>query len=123
MEKNKIIPVIFIAGVFLMVLGSAIALVTGEFTLAALIMLGLGAVAAGFYAIVNRKHVAEMFASRGARYGINSAVYTLLIIAIIVVVQAIFTVNSAQLDLTKNKLHTLSDETKNVLSGLKTDIN
>jgi hypothetical protein len=123
MDKNKVLPVIFITGICLLVLGSGVALVAGEFTLLSIIALGLGAVAAGIYAVINRKKVAGIFTSRSARYGINSAVYTLLIIAIIIVVQAIFTVNSAQLDLTKNKLHTLSDETKNVLSGIKTDIN
>jgi ABC-type uncharacterized transport system involved in gliding motility auxiliary subunit len=123
MDKNKMPAITFIAGICLLVFGSAAALVAGEFTLFSIVPLALGALAAGIYAVMNRKQVAEIFKSRGARYGINSAVYTLLVIAIIVVVQAIFTVNSAQLDLTKNKLHTLSDETKNVLAGVKTDIN
>jgi ABC-type uncharacterized transport system involved in gliding motility auxiliary subunit len=122
MDKNKLFPAIFIAGVCLLVLGCATALVQGEFTALALAMLAPGAAACIFYGVVRRKDVAETFTSRSTRYGINAAIYTLLIIAIIAVVQAIFTINSAQLDLTKNKVHTLSDETTKVLKGLKTDV-
>jgi ABC-type uncharacterized transport system involved in gliding motility auxiliary subunit len=122
MKNSKTMPLIFIAGICLVVIGSAAALIAGEFNIFSVVTLSLGTAAAGFYAIVNFKETAQAFTSRGTKQGINAVVYTLLIIAIIVVVQAIFTVNSAQLDLTKSKKHTLADQTKKVLSALKTDI-
>lgn len=112
-----------IAAICLLVLGSAVALVMGEFTVFSIVTMAIGALMAVVYTVMNMKAVTESFTRRGTKYGINSLVYSLLIIAIIVVVQAIFTVNSAQLDLTKNKKHTLADQTKQVLSGLKTEIN
>jgi ABC-type uncharacterized transport system involved in gliding motility auxiliary subunit len=123
MKNDKLAIALLISGVSLLVLGSAAALVTGDFSLFPLITMALGAIATGAYAFLNRKEVAEMFVNRGTRQGLSSLVYTLLVISIIVVIQAIFTVNSAQIDLTKNKKHTLADETKKALSGLKTEIN
>ncbi|HRU38548.1 MAG TPA: GldG family protein [Candidatus Goldiibacteriota bacterium] len=122
MERNRLFALVFIAGIILIVAGSATALVAGEFNLFSIITLCAGAAAAAAYAVVKRKEVAAAFTSRGARYGVNATVYTLLVIAIIVVIQAIFTVNTAQIDLTKNKKHTLADQTQNTLKNLKTEI-
>lgn len=123
MNKNKVFLLIFIAGVCLLALGSSAALITGEFNLFSIVTLAAGVLAAGSYAVVKRKEVVEMFTKRGTRYGINALVYTLIVVAVIVVVQAIFTVNSAQIDFTKNKKHTLAEQTKIILAGLKVDVN
>lgn len=123
MDKNRIFLVTFIAGVSLLVLSSAIALVQGEFTPVTAVMLVLGALACVFYAVIKKDDVVAVFTNRATRYGINAMVYTILVIAIIVAIQAIFTINSAQLDLTKNRKHTLSDETVKTLKSLKTEIN
>ena len=56
--------------------------------------------------------------SRSAAYGLNSAVTILLVIGIVGVVNFMASRYPQKLDLTKNKLHTLSDQTVKVVKGL-----
>jgi ABC-type uncharacterized transport system involved in gliding motility auxiliary subunit len=122
MKNLKALTIIFITGISLLVIGSFSALVMGEFGAFPLVTMLLGALLIGYYVFAGRKEVAAAFTKRETRYGINAFVYTLIVLAIIVVIQAIFTVNSGQIDLTKNKRHTLSDETIKALHSLTTDI-
>ena len=60
--------------------------------------------------------------SRSAAFGLNSVITTLLVLGIVGVLN--FLVNRHQLkwDLTKEKIHTLSDQTDKVTKGLKSEV-
>ncbi len=60
--------------------------------------------------------------TRSAAYGLNSAVTILLVIAIVGVLNFLFSRYPQKLDLTKNKVHTLSDQTEKVIQGLKNPV-
>jgi ABC-type uncharacterized transport system involved in gliding motility auxiliary subunit len=61
--------------------------------------------------------------SRQTKYGTYAAVYILVIFAVLVVGNWLASSHNKSIDVTTNKQFTLSDQTKKVLSGLKSDIN
>jgi ABC-type uncharacterized transport system involved in gliding motility auxiliary subunit len=81
--------------------------------------LGLGVAMGAFYLAEFRAEVGTLLRSRGARQGANSLVYTLAVIAIAVLVQALLVNNGASFDLTKNKSFTLADETVKAVKNLE----
>jgi ABC-type uncharacterized transport system involved in gliding motility auxiliary subunit len=60
--------------------------------------------------------------TRSAAYGLNSAITVLLVIAIVGVLDFLTSRYPYKIDLTKNKIHTLSDQTKKVVKGLQTPV-
>jgi len=64
-----------------------------------------------------------LFARRGMRYGVNTAVAVALVLGATVVVQALSFRHSARWDLTENKRFSLSPQTIQLLGGLKTEVN
>ncbi|OFW00820.1 MAG: hypothetical protein A3G20_05535 [Acidobacteria bacterium RIFCSPLOWO2_12_FULL_59_11] len=63
------------------------------------------------------------FTSRQAKYGLNTALYILLALAIVVVVNLIANRFVKQVDLTSNKRYSLSQQTQKILTGLDRDVN
>ncbi len=56
--------------------------------------------------------------SRQAKYGLNTLIYSLVALAIVVAVNLIAKQFVRQLDLTANQRYSLSQQTANILSGL-----
>ncbi|MBI4463709.1 MAG: GldG family protein [Acidobacteria bacterium] len=63
------------------------------------------------------------FTSRQAKYGLNTALYSLLALAIVVVVNLIANRFVKQVDLTSNQRYSLSPQTQKILAGLDRDVN
>jgi ABC-type uncharacterized transport system involved in gliding motility auxiliary subunit len=59
---------------------------------------------------------------RTVRYGLNTALMVILLVGVITVVEALSFRHSARLDLTQNRRHSLSPQTVQVLTGLKTKV-
>ncbi|GAK51008.1 putative ABC-type uncharacterized transport system involved in gliding motility auxiliary [Candidatus Moduliflexus flocculans] len=59
---------------------------------------------------------------RSLKYGANTTAMTLIVLGIIVMVEAISARHSYRWDFTSNQRYTLSDQTKNVVSGLASDV-
>jgi ABC-type uncharacterized transport system involved in gliding motility auxiliary subunit len=79
-------------------------------------VLVLGAVVLGFGAIV------RAFSGRAARQGTNTTILALAVIAILVVINFVGFRHHKTFDLTTEKLYTLSDQTRNIVGGLKQDL-
>ena len=62
------------------------------------------------------------FTSRQAKYGLNTTLYILLALAIVVVVNLIANHFVKQVDLTSNKRYSISEQTRKVLAGLDRDV-
>src|SRR5882757_1492438 len=61
--------------------------------------------------------------SRQTKYGTYALVYTLVVMAVLVVANWLSNGHNKSVDVTANKQYTLSDQTKKVLGNLKADIN
>ena len=61
--------------------------------------------------------------ARQTRYGAYAFVYTLVVIAVLVIGNWLANDHNKSVDVTANKQYTLSDQTKKVLGNLKADIN
>jgi ABC-type uncharacterized transport system involved in gliding motility auxiliary subunit len=86
-------------------------------TLFALALLGLGA-----YLFYERGQVLEALRSRKARAGANSVFLGAAALAIAALGMAIINNHDLSWDLTKNKVHTLSDETEKAMQGLSVQV-
>jgi ABC-type uncharacterized transport system involved in gliding motility auxiliary subunit len=64
----------------------------------------------------------QRLTSRQAKYGLNTAIYTLVAVAIVVVVNLIANRYVKQVDLTANQRYTLSPQTGQILADLQTDV-
>ena len=62
------------------------------------------------------------FGARTTRYGLNAAVMILLVLGVTTIVQALSYQHSWRWDLTETKRFSLSPQTVQLLSGLKTDV-
>lgn len=57
------------------------------------------------------------------KYGSYAVVVTVIVIAIFILINLIISNQDWKIDLTMNKLHSLSDQTKQILSNIKQDVN
>jgi ABC-type uncharacterized transport system involved in gliding motility auxiliary subunit len=87
----------------------------------ALVIVGVALVLVSL--LVYARAVRGVFGHRTARYGLNTAVMVVLILAIVGLVEAVSFRHSARLDLTENRRHSLSPQTIQLLQALKTEIN
>jgi ABC-type uncharacterized transport system involved in gliding motility auxiliary subunit len=76
----------------------------------------LAAIVLGFHAIV------RAFSGRGAQQGTNTTILALAVIAILAVINFVGFRHHKTFDLTTEKLYTLSDQTRNIVSNLKQDL-
>jgi ABC-type uncharacterized transport system involved in gliding motility auxiliary subunit len=75
-----------------------------------------------FYFWRERKFFREVFSRKSTQYGLNAIVMSVIAFGILIFVNLIATKYDIKKDLTKNKLHTLSDESVKVLKGLPGEI-
>lgn len=76
----------------------------------------LGGIVLGFGRIVG------FFSKRSSKLGTNTAILTLAILAILCVLNFVGYRHHERFDLTSEKLYTLSDQTKKIVGGLKSDV-
>ncbi|HDQ26416.1 MAG TPA: hypothetical protein ENN43_06705 [bacterium] len=122
MDKNRKMSILLAAGVVLLAFGSLAALLRGDFSVFSLVTMVLGAVICAVYIFINREAVKAALSGKSARFGMGAAAYTVLFLGIIIFAQAIFTVRSAQLDLTTAKKHSLAEQTAGVLDRMDKDV-
>ena len=78
----------------------------------------------GLFAIVlwitsSRSALASISTGRSARYGANAAIYTLAFIGLLVAVNYISSLHHTRIDLTAEKVYSLSTQARNVVKGLQ----
>ena len=82
------------------------------------ISLGIAVLSFGAYLFMEREHYARSLSKKTTQYGINSVAMAILAVAVAVVVNLIASNYDVKKDLTKNKLHTLSDQSVKIVKGL-----
>lgn len=86
------------------------------------ISLGVAVVAYGVYFVKEKSFFVELFSRRSTKYGLNAVIMSILGFGILIFVNLIATKYDIKKDLTKNKLHTLSDESIKVLQNLPGEV-
>jgi ABC-type uncharacterized transport system involved in gliding motility auxiliary subunit len=71
---------------------------------------------------IGRGSIKHSFSRRTTRYGLNSLLMTGVVLAIVVTLNLIAMNHDVKIDVTKNKLNTLSDQTVKVLKGLSREV-
>lgn len=74
------------------------------------------------YVALERKSVASGLSKRTTQYGLNSILMSMIALAVVVVLNFIVAQHDIKKDYTKDKLHTLSDQSEKVLKGLKQEV-
>lgn len=117
MEKFKKISFAFAC--LLIVAALALKMTKPEWQLYSNIAAGVGVFCFLVSLYFERKELKEFFTARSTRYGFNSAVMILLVLAIVATANWIISRHKFKLDTTKNKQFSLSDLTVNSLKNLK----
>src|SRR5262245_48564423 len=115
---DKVTPALWIgAGVLL--LGLLFARAVFPELLWLTVVLGLPLIVV-LWALITRNEKA--LKTRTAAYGLNSIVTILLVVGIVGVLNFFVSRYPMKLDLTKNKVHTLSDQTRKLVKGLQKNV-
>ena len=86
------------------------------------LFLGLGVVGILSWAAMELGYIREFFSRRTTHYGLNSLLTAFLVLVIAVVVNLVAKEYDWKKDLTKNRLHTLSEQTEKVVRGLTKEV-
>jgi ABC-type uncharacterized transport system involved in gliding motility auxiliary subunit len=89
----------------------------------AMVLAALGIVAIGVYVGLNISQLKQGLKRRSFIYSSNALLVAVLVLAILVVVNLFFSRHHKRFDFTEAKLHSLSDQSINVVKNLKNDIN
>lgn len=123
MDRNMLIIVSGIVALLMGIVGAVTAYLLPHIPLVWQVSLGISAVALIAYITLDRTAIFGTLARKNTRYGLNSVVMVFIGLGIAVMVNLIASKYDVKKDITKNKLHTLSDQTVKVLNGLTQDVN
>ena len=93
-----------------------------QFGLASKILLIVGGVLVLLWIILDYRGILEHFSKRSSKLGTNTVVMVGAVLAILVFLNYLGNRHHKTFDLTSEKLFTLSDQTKKIVSALKTDV-
>jgi len=94
----------------------------GELLLTSKILLIAGAVLVLAAIVVGFGGIVKFFSRRSSQLGTNTTILTIAVIVILALVNFVGFRHHKRFDLTSEKLFTLSDQTKKVVQGLKSDV-
>ena len=114
----RIAPALGALGVLSLLVSAGIWLVTGRADqwVIALVVAGLGLTA--FYALERPQQVVTFLSARQLRYGTNTTAMAITAIAIVILLNMLASRYSLRLDMTANRIHSLSEQTLVILRQL-----
>ena len=114
----RIAPALGVLGALLLVVAAGVWLVTGRADqwIIALVAAGLGLTA--FYGLERPRQVGEFLAARQLRHGANTTVMTIAAIVIVVLVNVLASRYNVRLDMTADRVYSLSEQTLTILREL-----
>lgn len=120
---SKLLQISGIIGLVLVAFGLiALAVTENPFDPYVLAHLVLGVVCIVAYLVTQGRTFLASFGKRSTKYGVNAAVYTLVFIGVLVVLNVLSTKYNYRWDLTESGAYSLSQQTLKILSGLKQDV-
>lgn len=111
-----------LCGFVLLLFGIVEFLFAREFSPYTVVHLGAGGVLVLFSLVFNLGGMWSSLGERSTRYGANAVLYTLIFLAILVLVNVVASKHPLREDLTEAGLFSLSDQSETVLKNLKEDV-
>ncbi len=121
-DRNELIRTAGYLGAAMLVSGLLRYSIQGVFQLFSEILLIAGGVLVLIAIIFNFRLIIAFFTRRSSKLGTNAAVITLAVLAILGLVNFLGERHHKRFDLTTEKLFTLSDQTRNIVKGVKQDV-
>jgi ABC-type uncharacterized transport system involved in gliding motility auxiliary subunit len=121
-DRNEVGKFLASIGVALLVAGYLRYSIQSELQPMSKILLTAGAVILVAGMAIGFQGLLAFFSKRSSRLGTNTTILSLGVIVILVIVNVLGYQHHKRFDLTTQKLFTLSDQTKKIVSGLKSDV-
>lgn len=121
--KYKDSSVIAIIGVVLLFLGSFLYILLPQNKIYSIIILLFGLAAIVFYTYSHWKEINILFTYHAAARGVNFFLTVLIVLGILTFINAISARHPMQIDFTKSKKFSLSDQTQKILKNLNKEVN
>jgi len=96
--------------------------IQGELLITSKLLLVAGGVLLVGGAAVGYKGILSFFSKRSSQLGTNTTILSLAVLAILIILNFVGYQNHKRFDLTTEKLYTLSDQSKQIVAGLKQDV-
>jgi ABC-type uncharacterized transport system involved in gliding motility auxiliary subunit len=121
-DREELARFIGTMGVAMLIAGYLRYTIQGELLTFSKVVLALGALFALASLAIGFKYFIRFFSKRSSQLGTNTTILTVAVIAILVLVNFAGFRHHKRFDLTTEKLHTLSDQTKQIVGGLQKDV-
>lgn len=118
-KYKKFAPIGLIVGLIGAIASLILRIALGQFTLSVQISIAVSVLGLAAYIILDPETLLQFFKGRQAKYGSNSLVLTLAVIAILVIVNLIIFNNNQSWDLTEDKVNSLAPETREILQNIE----
>ena len=122
LDRNEIARFVATLGIAMLIASFIRYYIQGELLTFSKGLLIAGAVCVVAALVIGFRGVVDYFSKRSTKQGSNTLVLTLAVLAILIIANVIGYRHPKRIDLTTEKLYTLSDQTRNVVAGLKQDV-
>ncbi|MGA8036540.1 MAG: Gldg family protein [Candidatus Acidiferrales bacterium] len=122
LDRNEIARFVVTLGIAMLIASFIRYYIQGELLTFSKGLLIAGAVCVVAALVIGFRGVVDYLSKRSTKQGSNTLVLTLAVLAILVIANLIGYRHPKRIDLTTEKLYTLSDQTRNVVQGLKQDV-
>src|ERR1041385_7089660 len=113
---------LFVGSVFLVLCGISIRVLQGNYMPFVWVLLRVGIVSLVVAVFKDIQFFIELAGQRTTKHGMNLGVMVLLVLGILAAINYINFRHVKKIDMTKEGLHSLSDQTKNILKSLDGDL-
>ena len=121
-KKKQIALIAGFAALFCLVVAGVSAYLLPHMPWVAMVMGGLALAGIITFIVMDRESLVQIFSRRTTQYGLNSIFMSVVALVIVIVINLIANEHDIKKDLTKNKSHTLSEQSVKVLKGMKTEV-
>ena len=121
-DREELARFIGTTGIAMLIAGYLRYSIQGELLTFSKVVLVLGALLLLASIVIGFGGILSFFSKRSSQQGTNTTVLSVAVIAILVIVNFVGFRHHKRFDLTTEKLYTLSDQTKQIVSGLQKDV-
>ena len=121
-DREELARFIGTTGIAMLIAGYLRSTIQGELLTFSKVVLAIGALCLLASIVVGFGGIVRFFSKRSSQQGTNTTILGVVVIAILVIVNFVGFRHHKRFDLTTEKLYTLSDQTKQIVSGLQKDV-
>ena len=121
-DREELARFIGTTGIAMLVAGYLRYSIQGELLTFSKVVLAIGALCLLSSIVIGFGGILRFFSKRSSQLGTNTTILSVVVIALLVIVNFVGFRHHKRFDLTTEKLYTLSDQTKQVVGGLQKDV-